>query len=70
MSTATLGVGAKVSYDGEVWSVVELSGARAMLARAGGRTLSVAITRLLSPPNGLLGADNASPTTSGRCFPR
>lgn len=57
MSTATLVVGAKVAYDGEVWSVVDLAGSRATIARAGGRSRSVAITTLLSAPNRLVVED-------------
>lgn len=68
MSTATLIVGAKVAYDGEVWSVVDLTGSRATIARAGGRSRSVAITRLLSAPNRLLVEDVPAGAGVGQVF--
>ena len=68
MSTASLIVGAKVAYDGEVWSVVDLTGSRATIARAGGRSRSVAITRLLSAPNRLLVDDVPAGAGVGQVF--
>ncbi|MEA2826103.1 MAG: hypothetical protein QOG43_542 [Actinomycetota bacterium] len=68
MSTATLAVGAKVSYDGQVWSVVDLGGSRATIATAGGRSRSVAIARLLSAPNRLLGEEMPAVAGVGQAF--
>ena len=68
MSTATLAVGAKVSYDGQVWSVVDLGGSRATIATAGGRSRSVAIARLLSAPNRLLGEEVPAVAGVGQAF--
>jgi transposase InsO family protein len=68
VSTATLAVGARVAYDGEVWSVVDVAGSRATIERAGGPSRSVAITRLLSPPNHLFVDDSSAAAGLGQVF--
>jgi len=68
VSTAILAVGAKVAYDGEVWSVVDLAGSRATIEAAGGRSRSVAITRLLCAPNHLLVDDTPAVPGVGQVF--
>ena len=63
MNVACLAIGSKVAHDGDVWTVVALTGAHATLEdRRAGRTQAVAITSLLSSPDSrLLGVLAAPP---------
>lgn len=69
VAAATLAVGSLMAYDGGVWKVVDLGGTRVTITTAGGRTLSVAITRLLSAPGSrLLEADPTPMPGVGQLF--
>jgi len=68
VSTATLAVGAKVTYDGAVWTVVDLGGSRATIETVGAGSRSVAITRLLSAPNRVLADEVAAVAGVGQVF--
>jgi transposase InsO family protein len=68
VSTATLAVGAKVAYDGDLWTVVDLAGSRATIETLSGRSCSVAITRLQSAPNRLLTDEMPAVAGVGQVF--
>lgn len=68
MSTVTLAVGAKVAYDGELWTVVDLAASRATVETLSGRSCSVAITRLLSAPNRVVTDEMPAAAGVGQLF--
>ena len=71
MNVACLAIGSKVAHDGDVWTVVALTGAHATLEdRRAGRTQAVAITSLLSSPDSRLLGVLAAPPIPAAPAPR